>query len=128
MCKKLSYILRHGATSVGLKVREDGFVRVKDLLGLKDFQSYNLESLQRIVAEDEKKRYRILHPCKSRTFFRNRRRLDAYSDHGSTSNMLPCDVPTQYGIHQDHRLKSDESEAYPLVGKFGFKIGKKSRL
>jgi 2'-phosphotransferase len=60
MCKKLSYILRHGATSVGLKVRQDGFVRVKDLLGLKDFQSYNLESLQRIVAEDEKKRYKMM--------------------------------------------------------------------
>jgi len=60
MCKKLSYILRHGATLAGLKVRKDGFIRVKDLLSLKDFQSYNIESLQRIVTEDEKNRYKMI--------------------------------------------------------------------
>jgi len=69
MSKKLSYILRHGATSAGLKVRQDGFVRVNDLLSLKDFQSYNLESLQRIVAEDEKKRYKMIIDDESGDFY-----------------------------------------------------------
>lgn len=32
--KTLSYILRHGASKEGLKLRPDGFVRVEDLVGL----------------------------------------------------------------------------------------------
>jgi 2'-phosphotransferase len=59
MCKKLSYMLRHGAINAGLHVRSDGFVKVNDLLSHKDFRSFTIDSLQTIVLTDEKNRYSL---------------------------------------------------------------------
>ena len=40
--KTLSWILRHGAKSEGLKMREDGYVRVKDLVRMRSASLYSL--------------------------------------------------------------------------------------
>ncbi|KLO17992.1 hypothetical protein SCHPADRAFT_820636 [Schizopora paradoxa] len=58
--KTLSYILRHGAKSEGLRMREDGYVQVRDLLTLPKMSSLNIMSLEKIVKEDSKMRYHLL--------------------------------------------------------------------
>ncbi|KAI0039661.1 hypothetical protein FA95DRAFT_1001351 [Auriscalpium vulgare] len=60
--KTLSWILRHGAKAEGLPMREDGFVRVADLLATPKIQTtgLHLERLQEIVRADGKQRYTLL--------------------------------------------------------------------
>ena len=45
--KILSYILRHGATKEGLKVRTDGFVRVDELVRSPSAERHHLRDLNR---------------------------------------------------------------------------------
>jgi len=61
--KALSYTLRHGAAKEGLSLREDGYARVPALLALSKFRSLGLTfaQLQRIVAENDKQRYTLIH-------------------------------------------------------------------
>ncbi|KAI5116350.1 hypothetical protein M0805_002255 [Coniferiporia weirii] len=58
--KKLSWILRHGAKTGGLKMRSDGYVRVSDLLALPQFRHIPFQTLERIVQHDAKNRYHLL--------------------------------------------------------------------
>ena len=60
MCRKLSYMLRHGASLAGLHIRPDGFIKVNDLLSHKDFRSFSVDSLQTIVVTDDKNRYKLI--------------------------------------------------------------------
>ncbi|GAA5999767.1 hypothetical protein JCM5350_007868 [Sporobolomyces pararoseus] len=55
--KTLSYILRHGAAKESLKLREDGFVKVEDLLKRPKLKGCDLETLDRIVRENAKQRF-----------------------------------------------------------------------
>ncbi|GAA5881880.1 hypothetical protein JCM16303_003447 [Sporobolomyces ruberrimus] len=55
--KTLSYILRHGAAKESLKLREDGFVRVEDLLKRPKLKGCDHETLERIVRENAKQRF-----------------------------------------------------------------------
>ncbi|GAA5909928.1 tRNA 2'-phosphotransferase [Sporobolomyces salmoneus] len=55
--KTLSYILRHGAAKESLTLREDGFVRVQDLLRRPKLKGCDLETLERIVRENAKQRF-----------------------------------------------------------------------
>ncbi|TDL24010.1 hypothetical protein BD410DRAFT_786724 [Rickenella mellea] len=58
--KTLSWVLRHGASSEGLFMRPDGYVRVKDLLALPKLHMLDFMMLERIVQEDTKMRYHLL--------------------------------------------------------------------
>ncbi|GAA6018562.1 hypothetical protein JCM11491_006446 [Sporobolomyces phaffii] len=55
--KTLSYILRHGAAKESLTLREDGFVRVQDLLKRPKLKGCDLETLERIVRDNAKQRF-----------------------------------------------------------------------
>ncbi|GAA6062140.1 hypothetical protein JCM10212_003175 [Sporobolomyces blumeae] len=55
--KTLSYILRHGASKEGLKLRDDGFVRVDDLMKRPKLKGCDLETLERIVRDNAKQRF-----------------------------------------------------------------------
>ncbi|GAA5854961.1 hypothetical protein JCM3766R1_005808 [Sporobolomyces carnicolor] len=55
--KTLSYILRHGAAKESLTLREDGFVRVRDLLKRPKLKGCDLETLERIVRDNAKQRF-----------------------------------------------------------------------
>ncbi|CAD6574539.1 MAG: hypothetical protein CYPHOPRED_005450 [Cyphobasidiales sp. Tagirdzhanova-0007] len=57
--KILSYILRHGATKEGLKVRTDGFVRVDELLRRPKLKELDLDTLRSLVAANAKQRFAI---------------------------------------------------------------------
>ncbi|KAF9266733.1 hypothetical protein L218DRAFT_955842 [Marasmius fiardii PR-910] len=60
--KTLSWLLRHGAQSEGLKMRPDGYVKVTDLLSNPKIlsQSLDLAGLQAIVQADAKQRYSLI--------------------------------------------------------------------
>ncbi|SCZ99413.1 BZ3500_MvSof-1268-A1-R1_Chr3-1g06000 [Microbotryum saponariae] len=57
--KTLSYILRHGAAKEHLVLRGDGFVRVDELLKRPKLKGVTFETIQRIVAENEKQRFTL---------------------------------------------------------------------
>lgn len=59
--KALARILRHTASSLGLNMRSDGFCYVQDVLDIKEIRDYHcdLETLQAIVASNEKARFEI---------------------------------------------------------------------
>ncbi|MBN3304695.1 TRPT1 phosphotransferase, partial [Amia calva] len=61
LSKALSFALRHGASQMGLDMRADGFVLVEDLLSHPQFRSYSLDDVQRVVATNDKQRFK-LHP------------------------------------------------------------------
>ncbi|KIY52983.1 hypothetical protein FISHEDRAFT_34389 [Fistulina hepatica ATCC 64428] len=62
LSKTLSWILRHGAKSEGLAMRQDGYVKVSDLLENKRVKSQALtfEKLQTIVSKDKKVRFDLV--------------------------------------------------------------------
>ncbi|GAA5885575.1 hypothetical protein JCM6882_007478 [Rhodosporidiobolus microsporus] len=57
--KTLSYILRHGAAKEGLKLREDGFVRVEELMKRPKLKGCDLPTLERIVRDNAKQRFSL---------------------------------------------------------------------
>uniref|UniRef100_A0A1A7YB65 2'-phosphotransferase n=2 Tax=Iconisemion striatum TaxID=60296 RepID=A0A1A7YB65_9TELE len=63
LSKSMSYVLRHGARNMGLHMGTDGFLFVEDLLAHSQFCSYTLEDVKRVVATNDKQRFKLLsHP------------------------------------------------------------------
>ncbi|CAJ1442763.1 unnamed protein product [Effrenium voratum] len=58
--KMFSYVLRHAAHKLDVRIRKDGFVRLRDIMELKNFRPYNLEELMACVYFDEKERYTMV--------------------------------------------------------------------
>ncbi|KAF8159865.1 KptA family-domain-containing protein [Crassisporium funariophilum] len=60
--KTLSWLLRHGAQGEGLKMRQDGYVKVVDLLEHPKLkaQGLDLERIKEIVRVDSKQRYDLI--------------------------------------------------------------------
>merc|ERR1719499_461784 len=58
--RALTQILRHKAKARGLEVRPDGYVKIDDLTSLNGFQMLTLENLQKIEADCEKQRFKII--------------------------------------------------------------------
>ncbi|KXN86727.1 tRNA 2'-phosphotransferase 1 [Leucoagaricus sp. SymC.cos] len=63
LSKTLSWILRHRASSEGIVMRKDGFVKVDDILRNGRIQSLGLtlDQLKDIVQADSKQRYTLVH-------------------------------------------------------------------
>ncbi|XP_068571055.1 tRNA 2'-phosphotransferase 1 [Cebidichthys violaceus] len=63
LSKAMSYALRHGANHMGLQMGTDGFMFVEELLAHPQFRSYSLEDVERVVATNEKQRFKLCpHP------------------------------------------------------------------
>lgn len=63
LSKSLSYVLRHGASKMGLQMNSDGFVFVEELLAHQQFRSFFLEDVERVVATNDKQRFKLCnHP------------------------------------------------------------------
>ncbi|XP_039871913.1 tRNA 2'-phosphotransferase 1 [Simochromis diagramma] len=63
LSKSMSYALRHGASQMGLQMGTDGFLFVEDLLAHPQFHSYSLEDVERVVATNDKQRFKLCtHP------------------------------------------------------------------
>ena len=54
MEKLLTYFLRHGGRKEGLTFRNDGYVRINDLIGHYKFRGATLNTILDIVANDPK--------------------------------------------------------------------------
>lgn len=59
LSKSLSYALRHGANKMGLHLNPDGFMYVEDVLAHAQFRPYSLEDVERIVANNNKQRFKL---------------------------------------------------------------------
>ncbi|KAM6953337.1 tRNA 2'-phosphotransferase 1 [Aplochiton taeniatus] len=59
LSKSLSYVLRHGANSLGLHLNSDGFIYVEDILAHAQFRHCSLEDVERVVARNDKKRFKL---------------------------------------------------------------------
>ncbi|XP_051932255.1 tRNA 2'-phosphotransferase 1 isoform X4 [Hippocampus zosterae] len=59
LSKSMSYALRHGATQMGLHLSSDGYVSVDDVLACPQFRSYKLEDVERVVATNDKQRFKL---------------------------------------------------------------------
>jgi len=57
--KQLSWILRHGAHRMGLKMDDDGFLDVESILTLREFVGVTLEDVISIVKDNDKKRFTL---------------------------------------------------------------------
>lgn len=57
--KLLSWLLRHGAESEGLRLDDAGFIDVHAILNLKRCKSITLEDIERVVKENDKKRFTL---------------------------------------------------------------------
>ncbi|XP_034398756.1 tRNA 2'-phosphotransferase 1 isoform X1 [Cyclopterus lumpus] len=63
LSKSLSYALRHGANQMGLQMGTDGFMFVEELLAHPQFRSYTLKDVERVVATNDKQRFKLCpHP------------------------------------------------------------------
>jgi 2'-phosphotransferase len=64
LSRSLSWALRHAAPSLGLSVRSDGYVAVEDLLSCNhprfDKFHYTFEDVQRVVEQNDKKRFQLM--------------------------------------------------------------------
>lgn len=58
LSKTLSYILRHGASSMGLQLH-DGFVYIDELLKLPQLRRYNLQDIAHVVQSNDKQRFHM---------------------------------------------------------------------
>ncbi|CAL8264247.1 unnamed protein product [Lota lota] len=59
LSKSMTYALRHGGNQMGLHMNTDGFLYVEDLLLHPQFRSYTLEDVERVVATDDKQRFKL---------------------------------------------------------------------
>ncbi|CBZ53189.1 tRNA splicing 2' phosphotransferase 1, related [Neospora caninum Liverpool] len=59
LIKKLNFILRHGAPLFKLPMREDGYVRIRQLLELDCMKSVSWEEIYLVVASNFKRRYEV---------------------------------------------------------------------
>ncbi|XP_028272305.1 tRNA 2'-phosphotransferase 1 [Parambassis ranga] len=59
LSKSMSYVLRHGASKMGLQLSSDGFLFVEELLAHPQFRSYSLDDIERVVATNDKQRFKL---------------------------------------------------------------------
>ncbi|XP_034545873.1 LOW QUALITY PROTEIN: tRNA 2'-phosphotransferase 1 [Notolabrus celidotus] len=59
LSKSMSYALRHGANQMGLHMGTDGFLFLEELLSHPQFRSYSLEDVERVVATNDKQRFKL---------------------------------------------------------------------
>ncbi|XP_026213189.1 tRNA 2'-phosphotransferase 1 isoform X3 [Anabas testudineus] len=85
LSKSMSYALRHGANKMGLLMGTDGFLFVEELLAHPQFRSYSLEDVERVVATNDKQRFKLRsHPKDGR--------LQIRANQGHTVQVMDLDL------------------------------------
>ena len=98
LSKSLSWVLRHSAPSLGLKLSSDGFVPVEHILTLNHARfrkgngqtKYSVEDVIRVVENNDKKRFRLEYKdnddiCTKRNNTANASKLSSSLDQNTTS-------------------------------------------
>lgn len=96
--KKLAYILRHGAEAQGLNMRTDGYVKLENLLRMKDFKHLNFQIIEQIVHQNDKQRF-SMKPIEHHWFIR--------ANQGHSIKSIKSD-------HLLHEIKMNEIHKYPV--------------
>jgi len=106
--KTLSWLLRHGAQSQGLKIRTDGYVKVDDLLHNPKLKAQNmtLTQIKEIVRLDSKQRYDLI--------LENTEGLKVEVDHNATSSDA-VDGVWWIKARQGHSMKTIQLELKPIT-------------
>ncbi|KAL0488345.1 tRNA 2'-phosphotransferase [Acrasis kona] len=60
LSKSLSYILRHGATKEGIKLSDDGYALLADILKKSNFKNVTEEQVKDVVDTCSKQRYKLI--------------------------------------------------------------------
>ncbi|ORY93298.1 phosphotransferase KptA/Tpt1 [Syncephalastrum racemosum] len=60
LSKLIAYVLRHGAAKEKLSLRDDGYLKVTDLLARPKFKGVTFEQIQYVVDTNDKQRYKLL--------------------------------------------------------------------
>lgn len=85
LSKSLSFALRHGANQMGLHMNADGFLYVEDLLAHPQFRSFSLEDVERVVATNDKQRFKLRpHP--------ENKRLQIRANQGHSVQVIDLDL------------------------------------
>ncbi|XP_018305407.1 tRNA 2'-phosphotransferase 1 isoform X2 [Mycetomoellerius zeteki] len=58
LSKRLSYLLRHGATKESLNIKPNGFIAVNELLNT-SLHQYTIDDIKRVVKENNKQRFTL---------------------------------------------------------------------
>lgn len=67
LSKALSFVLRHGATKLGLQLGADGFLYVDEILSLPQYRAYTQGDVLRVVENSNKQRFAVRsHPADGR--------------------------------------------------------------
>ncbi|KAI0825770.1 KptA family-domain-containing protein [Irpex lacteus] len=95
LSKTVTWVLRHGAASEGLKMRKDGYIRVDDLLKIPKLQGLDFSGLQKVVQDDKKGRFHLI------------------SESSSEEGSEPTSV-WWIRANQGHSIKTVEVEVTPI--------------
>lgn len=60
LSKKLSYVLRHGATKEGFNIDNAGFILISEIMASPKFKNYSFEQIQYVVENNDKKRFELV--------------------------------------------------------------------
>ena len=94
--KTLSYYLRHGANTKGVKIDPDGYVNLADLLTQKEFYGVTTADIRRVVANCAKQRFE-LEGCKIRA--RQGHSITSVVDAGLTPITMTDVSSNEFAIH-----------------------------
>ncbi|KAJ2929479.1 hypothetical protein H1R20_g7618, partial [Candolleomyces eurysporus] len=115
--KTLTWLLRHAAANEGLAIREDGYVRVDELLTHPKLKGLlNIEKVQAIVKADEKKRYDLRFEASAE----EPTTVAADSIPDSTTSVAAQASEEQKGLwwikaNQGHSMKTVKLELKPIL-------------
>ena len=59
LSRKLSRVLRHGIITEKLRMNNEGYVRIDELLNNENFTSYKKDDIIKVVANNDKQRFKI---------------------------------------------------------------------
>ena len=108
--KYISLILRHKPETIGINLDEHGWANVEELIeGVNKTHRLNMETLERIVAEDEKQRY---------SFNEDKTLIRANQGHSIPVDVeLPVVIPPDVLYHGTGVNYKDSIEAQGLIPK-----------
>ena len=108
--KYISLILRHKPETIGISLDEHGWANVEELIeGVNKTHRLNMETLERIVAEDEKQRY---------SFNEDKTLIRANQGHSIPVDVeLPVVIPPDVLYHGTGVNYKDSIEAQGLIPK-----------
>eukprot|EP00927_Polykrikos_kofoidii_P049656 TRINITY_DN43693_c0_g1_i1.p1 TRINITY_DN43693_c0_g1~~TRINITY_DN43693_c0_g1_i1.p1 ORF type:complete len:350 (-),score=65.98 TRINITY_DN43693_c0_g1_i1:331-1275(-) len=120
--KKLSWILRHGAKRVEIKINDDGWIKVTDLLTWKLLEDVPLEKLMQVIKEsnEQKPRYELIDSAEGQLIKAIRRERERKESESESVPRKDSDV-VETEVKPKVEMRKDAPEFIPgQLGGYGF--------